>query len=152
MFNAELRAVDRTGAGKRVGTARLFSYYMSENPVDGRTLAAAHSSTRALAHRSCVLIDLTKDSLAPLTRSRGFAGVPVWSADGKQLAYAYQPPGQMDDVYVGTWPRASFARGLRARWSWSTPPPGPTTAQSLLVFTADAKGHSCRRGRSRRAR
>ena len=28
------------------------------------------------------------------------AGNPVWSADGKRLAYAHQPPGHLDDVYV----------------------------------------------------
>ena len=25
---------------------------------------------------------------------------PVWSADGKRLAHAHQPPGHLDDVYV----------------------------------------------------
>ena len=45
-------------------------------------------------------MDLSKDRTEPLTTTRGYTGNPVWSADGKRLAYAYQPPGQIDDVYI----------------------------------------------------
>ena len=45
-------------------------------------------------------MDLAKDSLAPLTTTRRFAGNRVWSTDGKRLAHAHQPPGHLDDVYV----------------------------------------------------
>ena len=79
--------------------ARLFSYLMALNPVDSRTLAAAILDPRA-GTQDLWLMDLTKDSIAPLTTTRGFAGNPVWSADGRRLAYAYQPPGQLDDVYI----------------------------------------------------
>src|SRR4030095_9893661 len=39
--SAELRLVDRSGAGSRVGAARLFSSLMALNPVDRGTLAAS---------------------------------------------------------------------------------------------------------------
>ena len=46
------------------------------------------------------LVDMQTGTRIPLTRTGGYAGAPVWSADGTRLAYAYQPPGQRDDVYV----------------------------------------------------
>jgi Tol biopolymer transport system component len=46
------------------------------------------------------LIDLQTGSQSPLVTTRGFSGAPVWSPDGARLAYAYQPPGQVDDVYI----------------------------------------------------
>jgi hypothetical protein len=97
--SAELRLVDRSGTGTRVGVARLFSSLMALNPVDRGILAASILDPRA-GTQDLGLMDLTKDSTAPLTATRGFAGYPVWSADGKRLAYAYQPPGQLDDVYI----------------------------------------------------
>ena len=98
-LNAELRLVDRSGTGSRVATARLFSYFMALSPMDSRTLAAAILDPRA-GTQDLSLMDLSKDRTEPLTTTRGFTGNPVWSADGKRLAYAYQPPGQIDDVYI----------------------------------------------------
>ena len=72
---------------------------MALSPVDSRTLAAAILDPRA-GTQDLWLMDLAKDSIAPLTTTRGFTGNPVWSADGRRLAYAYQPPGQLDDVYI----------------------------------------------------
>ena len=46
------------------------------------------------------LIDLSRDRTDPLTTTRGYTGNPVWSADGKRLAYTYRPAGPDDDVYV----------------------------------------------------
>ena len=87
VFNAELHLVDRSGTRSRVGAARLFSQYMAINPADSRTLVAAILDPRA-GTQDLWLIDLTKDSIAPQTTTRGFAGNPVWSADGRRLAYA----------------------------------------------------------------
>ena len=44
------------------------------------------------------LMDLTKDTTVPLTTTHGFTAYPVWSVDGKRLAYRFQPPGGVDDV------------------------------------------------------
>ena len=73
--NAELRLVDRSGTGNRVGAARLFSSLMALNPIDSRILAASILDPRA-GTQDLGLMDLTKDSMAPLTATRGFAGYP----------------------------------------------------------------------------
>ena len=83
---SELRLVDRNGTGNRVSSARLFSYFMALNPVDGHTLAVAVLDPRA-GTQDLSLMDLTKDSVVPLKTTQGFTGNPVWSADGKRLAY-----------------------------------------------------------------
>ena len=137
-FNAELHLVDRSGAPSRVGTTRPFSLQMAVNPVDSRALAVSILDPRA-GTQDLGLIDLTKDSLVPLTATRGFAGNPVWSADGKRLAYAYQLPGQMDDVYIKdigtgvTLPVIETPMVMEHPVAWSH------DAQSLLVFTYDNK-------------
>jgi Tol biopolymer transport system component len=139
--DAELRLVDRGGTGSRVGTARLFSSssFMALSPVNSRTLAAAILDRRA-GTQDLWLMDLTKDRLTPLTTTRGFAANPVWSIDGRRLAYAYQPPGQLDDVYIKdlgtgvTQPVIETPRILEHPAAWSH------DEQSLLVFTDDDKG------------
>jgi Tol biopolymer transport system component len=138
-FNPELHLVDRSGTGGRVGQARPFSYFMALSPLDGRTLAAAILDPRA-GTQDLWLLDLTKDSIAPLTTTRGFTGLPVWSADGRRLAYAYQPPGQLDDVYIkeiGTGliqPVIETPKVLEHPAAWSH------DGKSMLVFTSDDKG------------
>ena len=98
-FNSELRLVERSGTVSRVATARFFSSFMALSPLGGGPLAAAVLDQRA-STQDLLLMDLAKDRAEPLTPTRGFTGSPVWSADGKRLAYAYQPPGQIADVYV----------------------------------------------------
>ena len=106
----ELHLVDRTGTGSRVSSRRLFSFTMALSPVDSRVAAAAILDPRG-GTSDLWLMDLTKDTAVPLTTTRGFASYPVWSADGKRMAYAYQPSGGMDaqesgrpEVYVTTFP------------------------------------------------
>ena len=98
-LKTELRLVDRSGTGSRVAAARLFSYFMALSPIDSRALATSIQDLRA-GTTDLSLVDLSKDRTEPMTTTRGFSGNPVWSADGKRLAYAYQPPGQIDDVYI----------------------------------------------------
>ena len=98
-LKTELRLVDRSGTGSRVSAARLFSYFMALSPTDSRTVAASIQDTRT-GTVDLMLMDLSKDRTEPLTTTRGFTANPVWSTDGKRVAYAYQPPGQIDDVYI----------------------------------------------------
>ena len=98
-LKTELRLVDRSGTGSRVAAARLFSYFMALSPTDSRTLATSIQDPRT-GTVDLSLMDLSKDRTEPLTTTRGFTASPVWSTDGKRLAYAYQPPGQIDDVYI----------------------------------------------------
>ena len=134
-LNAELHLVDRSGTGRRVATARFFSSFMALSPTGG-PLAAAIVDQRA-GTQDLSLMDLSNDRSEPLTSTRGFTGSPVWSADGKRLAYAYQPPGQIDDVYikdVGTGvlqPVIETPKGGEHPVAWSN------DGRSLLVFTYD---------------
>jgi Tol biopolymer transport system component len=138
-FNAELHLVDRSGTGNRVGPARLFSYFMALSPVDSRTLAAAIVDPRA-GTQDLWLIDLTKDSLAPLTTTRGFTGIPVWSADGRRLAFAYQPPGELDDVYIKDIGTGTIVPVIQTPRTIEHPTAWSHDQNSLLVFTSDDKG------------
>jgi hypothetical protein len=95
---AELQLVDRAGRGSRVSRAALLVHHGIQ---PGRQPLAAAAILDPRAGTSDLwLVDLTKDTAVPLTTTRGFASYPVWSANGKRMAYAYQPPGGMDDVYV----------------------------------------------------
>ena len=135
-LNAELRLVDRSGTGSRVATARLFSSFMALSPMDSRTLATAILDPRA-GTQDLSLMDLSKDRTEPLTPTRGFTGNPVWSADGKRLAYAYQPPGQIDDVYVKDIGTGVIQPVIETPKIGEHPVAWSHDGQSLLVFTYD---------------
>ena len=66
---------------------------------DGRRVAVQVIDPRA-GTSDLWFVDVQTGSRSPLTMARGYAGGPVWSPDGTRLAYGYQPPGQLDDVYV----------------------------------------------------
>ena len=137
--NAELRLVDRSGTGSRVGAARLFSSLMALNPVDSRILAASILDPRA-GTQDLGLMDLTKDSMAPLTATRGFAGYPVWSADGRRLAYAYQPPGGLDDVYIKDIATGLIQPVIESPGITEHPLAWSHDAKSLLIFGSGDNG------------
>ena len=135
-LNAELRLVDRSGTGSRVGTARLFSSFMALSPMGSGPLAAAILDQRA-GTQDLSLMDLSKDRTEPLTPTRGFTGNPVWSADGKRLVYAYQPPGQIDDVYVKDIGTGMIEPIIETPKTGEHPVAWSHDARSLLVFTYD---------------
>ena len=135
-FNAELHLADRSGARSRVGAARLFSQFMSFSPADSRTLMTTILDPRA-GTQDLWMLDLTRDSIAPQTTTRGFAGSPVWSADGKRLAYTYQPPGQRDDVYVTDVATGGIQPVIETPDIGEHPIAWSHDGASLLVFTYD---------------
>jgi Tol biopolymer transport system component len=137
-FNAELHQVDRSGARNRVSAARLFSQFMSFNPADSRTLITTILDPRA-GTQDLWLIDLTKDGIAPLTTTRGFAGNPVWSADGRRLAYAVQPAGQRDNVVVRDMGTGVVQPVIESPTIGEHPVAWSHDGASLLVFTFDDK-------------
>ena len=112
---------------------------MALSPVDSRTLAASIVEPRS-GTVDLFLMDLTKDSIAPLTTTRGFAASPVWSADGKRVAYAYQPPGQLDDVYVRDIRTGAIQPVIETRRILEHPVAWSHDEQSLLVLIYDDTG------------
>ncbi len=138
-LNTELHLVDRSGTRRRVGSARLYSYSMALNPVDSRTLAAAILEPRT-GTQDLWLIDLTKDTVAPLTSVRGFAAIPVWSADGKRLAYSHQAAGQLDDIYIKEIATGLFQPVTQTPNTLDHPVAWSNDGNSLLIFSPDDKG------------
>ena len=96
-FNAELHLVDRSGAPD-AWAARDSSPIPWRSTPYGRTLAAAMLDPRT-GTQDLWLMDEEGHRRAA-DGVRGFAGVPVWSADGKRLAYSHQAAGQLDDIYI----------------------------------------------------
>jgi len=96
--DTELRLVDREGRVVRTSASQPYVPYMALAP-DGRRVAAPIADRQT--GTSCLwLVDLSSGARIPMMATRGFVGLPIWSSDGARLAYAYQPPGQLDDVYV----------------------------------------------------
>ena len=150
-LNAELRLVERSGTMSRVAAARFFSSFMALSPMSSGPLAAAILDQRA-GTQDLSLMDLSKDRTQPLTPTRGFTESPVWSADGKRLAYAYQPPGQTDDVYVKDVGTGVICPSSRHPRLASTPSPGRMTVDRCSSSHTKITTRTCRHGRSSRAR
>ena len=135
-LNAELRLVERSGRVSRVAAARVFCSFMALSPMSGGSLAAAIIDQRA-GTQDLLLMDLANDRAEPLTSTRGFTGNPVWSADGTRLAYAYQPPGQIDDVYVKDVGTGVIHPVIETPTLGEHPVAWSHDGRSLLVFTYD---------------
>jgi Tol biopolymer transport system component len=85
-------------------------------------------------------VDLTKDTAVPLTTTRGFAAYPVWSADGKRMAYGTQPSGGLDDIYLKEMISGGVAPLIEAPRTIEHPAAWSHDGQSLLAFTNDDEG------------
>jgi dipeptidyl aminopeptidase/acylaminoacyl peptidase len=81
-----------------------------------------------------------QDTAVPLTTARGFAGYSVWSTDGKRMAYASQPPGGLDDVYLKDMTSGAIAPLIEAPATLEQPIAWSHDGRTLLVFTNDDKG------------
>jgi Tol biopolymer transport system component len=112
---------------------------MALSPVDSRVAAAAILDARA-GTSDLWLVDLTKDTAMPLTTTRGFASYPVWSSIGTRIAYAYQPAGGVDDVFVKDIASGAIAPVIESLRTIEHPIAWSHDEQSLLVFTDDDKG------------
>jgi Tol biopolymer transport system component len=142
-FDAELHLVDRAGIGTRVGIAQPFTAIMALRP-DGRSVAASivdpGTSTNDLW-----LVDLQSGARTPLTTTRGYTGMPVWSRDGTHLAYAYAPPGQLDDVYVKDLRTGKEEPVIENQAVLEHPVAWSRDGAYMLIWTADEKGNTLAR-------
>jgi Tol biopolymer transport system component len=142
-FDAELRLVDRAGTSSRVGIAQSFTAAMALRP-DGRSVAASivdpGTSTNDLW-----LVDLQSGARTRLTTTRGYTGNPVWWRDGTHLAYAYAPPGQLDDVYIKDLRTGKEEPLIESQAVLEHPVAWSHDGASMLVWTADDKGNTLAR-------
>jgi len=96
--DTSLRLVDREGRVVSTSSPQPYRTWMALSP-DARR-AATTILDRRNATNDVWLVDLASDTRLPLTLSHGFAAFPFWSSDGARIVYAYQPPGQLDDIHV----------------------------------------------------
>jgi serine/threonine-protein kinase len=66
---------------------------------DGVRVAAQITDTRT-ATNDLYFVDVLTREVSPLTTARAYAGRPVFSPDGRRMAYTLQPPGSLDDFHI----------------------------------------------------
>jgi eukaryotic-like serine/threonine-protein kinase len=94
----QLRLVNRAGATIGTSVPDNYAYYM----------ALASDGVRAVVNvadprngtNDLWMVNMATGARTPVIATHGYVGSPVLSTDDTRLAYAYQPPGQIDDVHV----------------------------------------------------
>ena len=98
-IKGELCLVNRDGSGaQRAGGVKDFSERMALEPAGRRVAAAVIDARSGIA--AIWLLDISTGARTLLSPGQGSTGWPVWSPDGTRVAFGYQPPGILDDVYV----------------------------------------------------
>lgn len=131
---AELVELNRTGDVQRI-VAPLASYLNLSLSPDGEKIAEAKFSEGNL---DLWVHDITRGSSSRLTSDPAADGVPVWSADGRHVAFATWRNG-VSDIYVaspaGTVPEQPLIRSSTSKYPCDWSHDG-----SLLVYeVADTK-------------
>ena len=65
---------------------------------------------------------------------------PVWSADGRRVAYAYQPPGGLDDVYIKDLGTGRIEPVIETPKTLEHPAAWSHDGKFMLVFWDDENG------------
>jgi Tol biopolymer transport system component len=145
-FDGELTLLNRDGGVvSRIGGVQRFTDRMALSP-DGRAVAAVIQDGRTSA-AELWRIDVGSGARAPLTSMRtngGWTGDPVWSPDGRRLAFACQPPGILDDVCVRDAQSGAVTTAIESKTIWEHPVAWSADGQYLLVsyneFTPSSTG------------
>jgi Tol biopolymer transport system component len=140
---AQLRFVNRDGNSYRnISDPDLFYYFMSlsrDNRYIATSVSDEHEGTTEIWQ-----IDAQSGSRIPLTAMRGWAGSPVWSPKGTQLAFACQPPrvigGGLDDLCVKDLRTGQITTLIESTTVWEQPRAWSSDGEYLLVNWSDRKG------------
>ena len=143
-FESELTLLMRDGSiASRVGGNQRLTFYMALSP-DERTVVVQQPDARTSAS-DLWRVDVDTGVGTALTSMRangGYAGSPVWSPDGTQLAFACQPPGILDDVCIRDMRTGAVTTVNESRDTWEHPRDWSADGQYILVAYDDYSGSS----------
>ena len=134
-IDAELALVTRDGRiASRFGGVQTMGYYMAVSP-DGRSVVVQLSDARTSAS-DLWRVDINSGARMVLTSMRatgGYAGSPVWSPDGTQLAFGCQTKGMLDDLCVRDMRTGAVTRAIESPKIWEHPIAWSSDGQYMLV-------------------
>jgi serine/threonine protein kinase len=134
-IDAELTLFNRNGSvASRFGGVQKFVQKLSLS-FDARTVAAlVHDVPTGVA--DVWRFDVASGTREPLTKMRtgqGYVGSPVFSPDGKRLAYGCQPPKILDDVCVRDLRNGKVTMATNTPTNWEHPVAWSADGQYMLV-------------------
>jgi Tol biopolymer transport system component len=134
-FDAELTLFRRDASvASRFGGVQNFNYYMALSP-DGRSVATQIQDART-SSSEIWRFDVESGARMPLTAMRttgGYAGSPVWSPDGKRLAFGCQVAGILDDVCVRDMQSGVVTKVIASNEIWEHPAAWSADGRYMLV-------------------
>ena len=141
---SELRLVNRDGTVmRRIEGTQDYTYSMALEPPDGRRAIANFTNPRS-GIQSLYLVDTITSTQVPLDTIKEYTGSPVWSPDGRRVAYGRQPEGTRDDVYIKDLGASEITRRIQTVKTWEHPSAWSRDNEWLLVCrNSGGEQHLC---------
>lgn len=134
-FEGELTLLRRDGSlASRFGGVLPFTYFMALSPNAGAVAAQVQDARTSASELWSVNVETgARTPLTSMRTSGGWAGSPVWSANGTRLAFACQPPGILDDVCVRDMQSGVVTKVVESKTIWEHPRAWSADDQYMLV-------------------
>ena len=129
---AQIVVFDRTGRRVSASATGAYAVRMVLHPAGERlAVEAIDQRTRTTDVEE---INIVTGVRTPLTATRFWAGRPAWSHDGLRLAYAYQPAGRLDDVYIKDLKTGTETPAIESQDHLEQPAAWSHDGRTLLVY------------------